>query len=111
MIRKKLALAVLCVVFASCNNLFIKFMDTNPDNNQSKFLVVFDKNGGDTEALPGRRVVTMPEDTVENLPFPPERSGYSFSGWNTDADGSGGIFTEATVVTENLIVFAQWLQN
>jgi len=75
---------------------------------QNKFIVVFDKNGGDKEASPLRKVVTLPADTIGILPFPPERNGYSFSGWNTKADGSGTVFNEATLVKKNCTVFAQW---
>jgi len=111
-IWKKLAFAALCVALTSCNNAFLMLLDRNSGEiTQSKFIVIFDKNGGDKEASPGRKTVTLPANTIGMLPFPPERNGYSFTGWNTNADGSGTIFNEATVVANNCIVFAQWLQD
>jgi len=104
-----LTLALLCVIFASCNNLFLMYLNNNAEGReQSRFMVIFNMNGGDREASPSRIVITLPENTIGILPFPPERDGYSFSGWNTEADGSGTVFNEATIVTNNITVFAQW---
>ena len=39
------------------------------------------------------------------------RSGYSFAGWNTAADGSGSAYAEGQVVssiTANIVLYAQW---
>ena len=57
--------------------------------------MVFDKNGGDTEASP--RVMLQ-----EKI------AGYKFTGWNTKADGTGDVFTAETDVTESMTVYAQW---
>lgn len=40
----------------------------------------------------------------------PTREGYTFDGWNTEADGSGQAYssTEAMVVSENVTLYAQW---
>ena len=69
--------------------------------------VTFDKTGGDTEADPSTLNVTDGE-TVDALPVPPTRSGYTFAGWNTQPDGSGTVFNETTVVTGDITVYAQW---
>ncbi|MBA2938903.1 InlB B-repeat-containing protein [Paenibacillus sp. CGMCC 1.16610] len=41
---------------------------------------------------------------------PIDRVGYSFSGWNTVADGTGQTYTEATIyqLAGNLTLYAQW---
>ena len=73
--------------------------------------VVFDKNGGDTEADPRIMVQDKVVDAVNHFDLPttnPTRTGYLFNGWNTKADGSGNAFTAATDVTESLTVYAQW---
>ena len=53
-------------------------------------------------------------DTAEVMegafPADPSRSGYVFQGWNTKADGTGDAFIEATAVTEDVTVYAQWGQ-
>lgn len=73
-------------------------------------LVTFDKNGGDTEASPNaKEVITGGKAGI--LPTVPTRSGYSFNGWNTLADGSGTAFTADTDVTGPISVYAQWLKN
>jgi uncharacterized repeat protein (TIGR02543 family) len=70
--------------------------------------VTFNKNGGDTEASPATKTVISPATTIDVLPTPPTRTGYSFTGWNTAANGSGSAFTAATTVTANTTVYAQW---
>lgn len=53
-------------------------------------------------------------DTAEVMegafPADPSRSGYVFQGWNTRADGTGDAFSNATAVTEDVTVYAQWGQ-
>ena len=73
--------------------------------------VVFDKNGGDTEASPSVMMQDKIEGAVNHFDLPttePTRSGYIFTGWNTKADGSGDAFTAETNVTKSLTVYAQW---
>ena len=73
--------------------------------------VIFDKNGGDTEADPRIMVQDKVDGAVNHFDLPttePTRSGYIFTGWNTKADGSGDAFTAATDVTSNITVYAQW---
>jgi Listeria/Bacterioides repeat len=72
--------------------------------------VTFDKNGGDTEAVPSTLTVTDGE-TAAAPPAPPTRSGYTFAGWNTQPDGSGTVFDGTTVVSGNVTVYAQWSLN
>ena len=73
--------------------------------------VIFDKNGGDTEASP--RIISQDKmaGSVNHVSLPttePTKSGCRFIGWNTKADGSGDSFTEATNVTSSMRVYAQW---
>ena len=73
--------------------------------------VIFDKNGGDTEADPRIMVQDKVAGAANHFDLPttePTRSGYIFTGWNTKADGSGDAFTAATDVTSNITVYAQW---
>ena len=113
-----LMIPVILVLFSSCNNIFLALLgSTAEDMEQNKYLVIFDKNGGEKEARPNRRVVTLPATSVNALPLPPEWSGHGFLGWNTEPDGSGTGFTAATNVVSLLkqlqkpvlVVYAQWL--
>ena len=77
----------------------------------SSIRVVFDKNGGDTEASPRVMMQDKIEGAVNQFDLPmtePTRSGCKFTGWNTQPDGTGEAFTAETAVTENLTVYAQW---
>ena len=73
--------------------------------------VIFDKNGGDTEADPRIMVQDKVVGAVNHFDLPttnPTRTGYLFNGWNTKADGTGDAFTAKTDVTSNMTVYAQW---
>ena len=73
--------------------------------------MVFDKNGGDTEASPRVMLQEKIAGVVNHFNLPtvePTCSGYKFTGWNTKADGTGDIFTAETDVTESMTVYAQW---
>ena len=69
--------------------------------------VTFDKNGGTADASPSTKLVVL-GGSVGTLPTAPVRTGYTFSGWNTVAGGSGATFTPTTTVTEDMTVYAQW---
>jgi len=83
---------------------------------QYSYTVTFDKNAADATAPnPATRTVQSPSTTVSALPgVEPTREGYVFKGYNLLQDGSGDWFkagtpsTGATVVTGNMIVYAQW---
>jgi uncharacterized repeat protein (TIGR02543 family) len=52
--------------------------------------------------------VTPPADTVSSLPSIPTRSGYTFTGWDTQPGGGGTAFTSSTTVSASIAVYAQW---
>ena len=73
--------------------------------------VIFDKNGGDTEASPRIMSQEKVAGSANHFDLPttnPTRTGYLFNGWNTKADGTGDAFTAKTDVTSNMTVYAQW---
>ncbi len=73
----------------------------------TKCTVTFNKNGGDTEASSTSKSVVSGK-YVDSLPTAPTKSGYTFKGWNTAANGSGAAFTANTVVNADTTVYAQW---
>ena len=106
---------------ALADALFLKRMP-NADGTDDYYMwqvangvrVIFDKNGGDTEADPRIMVQDKVVGAVNHFPLPtvePTRSGYDFMGWNTKADGTGDAFTAETDVTSNMTVYAQWKQD
>ena len=76
----------------------------------NSYTVTFDKNGGDTEASPGTKTASY-GGNIGTLPAEPTRTGYTFAGWNTAADGTGSTFDAETEVTGNITVYAQWTLN
>ena len=80
-------------------------------SNVKTYTVTFNKNNtdtGSTEAEPLTKIVTEPASKIDSLPAQPARQGYTFNGWNTQANGSGTAFTAATTVAVNITVYAQW---
>jgi uncharacterized repeat protein (TIGR02543 family) len=72
------------------------------------YTVAFNSNGGNTEANPATKQVNAPATTVGALPAPPKKTGQTFNGWNTAANGTGTAFNADTPVTASLTVYAQW---
>ena len=74
--------------------------------------VTFDKNGGDTDAVPGFIQVELRQGVSEYQPGVPGTNptyvGHTFKGWNTKADGTGDTYTAKTKVNRSLTVYAQW---
>lgn len=74
------------------------------------YAVNYDKNGGVGNAPAATNVLEAADYTVlANSWF--FRSGYTFEGWNTAADGSGAAYAaEATMAmpSENVTLYAQW---
>ncbi len=76
----------------------------------NSYTVTFDSNGGEVEASPTTKTASY-SSSLGSLPAAPTRTGYTFTGWNTAADGSGTAFDATTVVTGSINVFAQWTIN
>jgi uncharacterized repeat protein (TIGR02543 family) len=71
------------------------------------YTITFNKNGGDTPAIPNTQTVVS-GGNLGTLPIAPTRSGYTFNGWNTTADGTGTAYMTATAVNADLTLYAQW---
>ncbi len=65
-------------------------------------------------------VITVPEtqQKLENIALTiseqvPVRNGYTFNGWNTQADGNGTVYNPGDIYTPNasLTLYAKWAQN
>jgi uncharacterized repeat protein (TIGR02543 family) len=98
-----LTLTMFCGIFLGTTCFDNRVLATG----DSTYTVTFDKNGGDTEALPDTMNANF-DSGVGSLPAPPTRAGYTFVEWNTQADGDGSVFTAATLVTQDQTVYAQW---
>lgn len=69
--------------------------------------VTFDLNGGGGTA-PSSVKLVQGTALGSNYPAAPTRSDYTFTGWNTQADGKGTSFTKDTIVNADVTLYAQW---
>ncbi|MEI6388907.1 MAG: InlB B-repeat-containing protein [Spirochaetota bacterium] len=72
------------------------------------YTVTFDSQSATTAADPATKTVTSPATTVAALPTAPTKTGFTFGGWYTAADGGGSQFLATTTVSAGLTVFAKW---
>jgi len=80
------------------------------------YTITFDKNGSDVTGTMAAQVVEKGSNGVLNS-NQYMRNGYTFTGWNTKADGSGRVYADRAGIaalvsgTENAItLYAQWEQ-
>jgi uncharacterized repeat protein (TIGR02543 family) len=68
--------------------------------------VTFNADGGS----PGTqtRMVSGGGTVGSDMPDEPARSDYDFGGWHTGQNGGGTEFTDSTIVTESITVYARW---
>lgn len=74
------------------------------------YTVTFDSNYGSTPTST-TTMAAISGESLGTLPAAPTRTGYTFTGWNTAANGSGTVFTAATAVNGSMTVYAQWRVN
>jgi uncharacterized repeat protein (TIGR02543 family) len=76
------------------------------------YTVTFKSNYDPNDTL-DTKTVTVPAMTIgsANFPYNPSRSGYTFVGWNTQANDSGfaTAFTASTLINADITVYAQWI--
>jgi uncharacterized repeat protein (TIGR02543 family) len=70
-----------------------------------EYTINYNSNGGTGSMLP--TVSTNPVVAANTF----TRSGYTFNGWNTAANGTGTAYVAGNAITENITLYAQWLKN
>ena len=74
------------------------------------YTITFNANGG----IGAMSALTVKEGASQKLTSNSfTRSGYTFTGWNTKADGSGTSYTNGQIITPtaNLTLYAQWKKD
>ncbi len=72
----------------------------------NSYIVTFEGNGA-TSTVPG--IMTGNYNTVINLPTAPSRTGYTFTGWNTEQVGTkDGKVGASYTITGHATLYAQW---
>lgn len=71
------------------------------------------KNGDKTQTVKVETGKAIDTDDLkdQSMPADPEKSGYKFKEWNTQADGNGKKFTGASVVNTDMTVYAVFTNN
>ena len=93
--------------YAGPDNMTLYAQWTHPD-----YTVAFNGNGADTEASPSTIKVIAPANTIDSLPAtPPQKNGYHFVGWYTQAGGTGDPFVVGSQVITDRTVYAKWNAN
>ena len=103
------AVAVLTVTY---NNESRKILSNIVSTKMTGLLTVtFGANGGAFADGSTTSEVKTESGSSVTLPANPTRSGYTFTGWNTQQDGKGSSFDNRTVITGSMTVYAQWSEN
>ena len=82
---------------------------------QNTYTVTYDGNGNDAGGAPAPEDADY--DTTIILPGNSgdlEKTGYSFTGWNTQADGNGDYYSPGanfTIPSEDITLYAQWTKG
>ena len=75
------------------------------------YTVTYDANGGSGKTTDNTAYATGAKATVKENNY--TRGGYTFTGWNTKADGSGDSYKtgDRITMTDNVVLYAQWTRN
>ena len=75
------------------------------------YTVIFNDQSADiAHPDPASKTVDSPATTVGTLPSDPAKTGLIFGGWYTQTNGAGTQFTASTPVTDNITVYAYWVE-
>jgi uncharacterized repeat protein (TIGR02543 family) len=72
-----------------------------------QYTITFNADGG-SPATQTRTVNGGSSVGSSNMPADPAKSGYTFGGWYTARNGGGTQFTDSTVVSGNMTIYATW---
>jgi len=74
--------------------------------NINNYTITFNSEGGSVIDP-----ITAEYNEAVNAPQPPEKTGYTFSGWYIDSEKNGEQYSFSTMPAEDLILFADWTIN
>ena len=105
-----MVVGAMLVTISGCQNLF-DADDNDNDSQPATYTVTYDANGADSGTAPDDQTKIEGEDlTLATNSGNLTRTGYTFAGWNTAANGSGTDYAGgATYATDAaLTLFAKW---
>jgi uncharacterized repeat protein (TIGR02543 family) len=87
--------------------LYLNYINTA---GQSRCNVIYNSNGSTGGSVPVDNLSPYSINAlVTVLPNSLVKTGFIFTGWNTQADGSGGYFSSSFTIITNTILYAQWV--
>ena len=98
--------------YGTCDGM-IQSTETSITYKLNTYTVSYDGNGSDGGAVPGVQSFTSGSSATVTGAGTMTRTGYTFTGWNTAANGSGTPYTEGARYSSdaNLTLYAQWQPN
>jgi uncharacterized repeat protein (TIGR02543 family) len=103
--------SVLCLLFLGCEAMATLFHGPKPEEEQvSTYTVTFDANSGS-----GTAPAKMTANAGSRIMLPGVgglfKSGYAFTGWNTNIPGTGTHYNAGSsyTVTGNITLYAEWI--
>jgi uncharacterized repeat protein (TIGR02543 family) len=75
----------------------------------SLYFVTFDSKGGNINGSTEPMKVWVYETKSIEYPPIPQKTGFIFNGWFSEADGNGTLFNNKTKVFSDVEVFANWI--
>ena len=101
-------LAGLCILLSGACS-FLPSVEAEDNDITLTYTVTYNANGADSATLSKSTEVLTSGKTISTAPTGISRAGYTLSGWNTKANGSGTAFLfGTTAVSSDLTLFAQW---
>jgi uncharacterized repeat protein (TIGR02543 family) len=108
---------VIALVFVTCTNPLNSEDEGGGSGSESDpetYTVSYEANGATSGTAPDEQTKTEGIDlTLATNTGSLARTGYTFAGWNTAADGSGDDYAEGAIYTTdaNLALYAKWTAN
>ena len=101
------------LIYGHWNSSSERFCATvNTTTYSESYTVSFDANGGELGTLPSFLTATYANNyTISIIDQWPIRPGYQFTGWTTNADGSGGVYWAGQTygnISSSFTLYARW---
>lgn len=99
------------------NGMWVKVTQLDKPDTATPFLITLDLNAEDAILIGGAsKYITVEQNSNlaaknKTLPYP-YREGYEFAGWYTTPTPTivNGMFTDLTIVTNNITLYAKWVE-
>ncbi len=104
------ALAMMAIMFVTSCSKGGEETTTKPPTKEQTYTITFNANEGEG-SMTAQKVEAKKSTALTTNSF--TRTDYSFSGWNSEADGSGTSYADGAKVSlsANLTLYAQWIAD